>query len=163
MSSNNNKLKTDQKQNDQIVPVLVLTGPQQWKGIMIGFWGWLIPGAGYWIVGRKTKALLVFALLTLFFVFGLMLHGEIVLPILDTKSTEFNLVNILVFILGIGNGIMTLLNLLPSVSQGQITASSYEVGTLFMVISGSMNAFFAYHAWDLFREDILKGEQTIKS
>jgi hypothetical protein len=163
LSSNNNKHKTDQEQSGQEGHGLVLTGRQQWKGIMIGFWGWLIPGAGYWIVGRKTKALLVFVMLTLLFIWGMMLHGEIVLPILDTKSTEFNLVNILVFILGIGNGIMTLLNLLPSIGQGQIIASTYEVGTLFMVVSGAMNVFFAYHAWDLFREDIIKGVQTSKS
>ena len=90
------------------------------------------------------------------------LRGEIAFPVLDLKSNEFNFVNILVFFLGIGNGMMTGLNLMPFAGMGDISVPTYEIGTLFMVVSGAMNVFVTYHAVDLYHEQIWGQKETGK-
>ena len=140
-------------------PPLILTGEQTYQAIIICFLGWLIPGAGHWYQGKYNKGFAFFIMLTGLFLLGMVLHGEIIFPILDMKSQEFNFVNILVFIFGFGNGLMTFLNMTPYLHMGDIAQTSYEVGTLFMVCSGSLNVFAVLNAWDSYR-DSLKTNST---
>ena len=150
------KAKTD-KDNSQTqdAPPVNLTPEQHTKVMTACVLGWLIPGAGHLYLGKFVKGISFFVLLNGLFLWGMALHGEIAFPILDLHSPEFNLVNILVFIVGLGNGLMTFLNLIPKINMGNIALHTYEVGTLFMVVSGSMNVFAVFNVWDLFVDDVV--------
>lgn len=139
-----------------------LTPEQKSKVVTACIVGWLVPGAGHWLTGKYLKGLAFFILLNGLFLGGMALHGEIAIPILNIHSQEFNFVNILVFIFGFGNGIMTIINLLPFAKFGDISLSTYEVGTLFMVVSGSLNVFAVMNVWDLFCDDIESQNQGKK-
>jgi hypothetical protein len=137
-----------------------LTQEQRINSMTLGVIGWLIPGAAHFKLGDYKRAILFFILLNGLFLWGMTLRGEIAFPILDLKSNEFNFVNILVFLLGIGNGMMTCLNMLPFARMGDISVTTYEIGTLFMVVSGAMNVFVTYHAVDLYHEKIWGQKDT---
>src|SRR5208283_1891653 len=142
------------KSDVQDLPEIELTPQQKSKVVTACIFGWLIPGAGHWLTGKYLKGLAFFILLNGLFLGGMALHGEIALPIFDIHSQEFNFVNILVFIFGLGNGIMTFLNLMPFAKFGDISLSTYEAGTLFMVVSGSLNVFVVMNVWDLYRHEL---------
>lgn len=140
----------------------ILTPEQKWTGVRLWIMGWIIPGFAHWMLGQKKKALIFFLMLNGLFIWGMALKGEIVFPVMDIHSNEFNLVNILIFLLGIGNGLMSVVNMIPSFHMGDASVKSYEVATLFMVVSGAMNMFVAFHAWDLYRLN-LSGSKKDKS
>jgi hypothetical protein len=158
---NEGVVQTD-KDEPQYLPDVVLTPGQQSQAVLLSILGWLVPGAGHWYLGKYVKGLLFFVLLNGLFYWGMVLDGEIAIPVLDVHSAEFNFVNILVFIFGCGNGLMTLLNLMPFAKFGDISLSTYEVGTLFMVVSGSLNVFVTMNAWDCFRNGIESKKQGMK-
>ena len=150
------------KEEPQYLPDVELTSGQQSQAILLSIVGWLVPGAGHWYLGKYAKGCIFFFLLNGLFYWGMALHGEIAIPILNVHSAEFNFVNILIFIFGCGNGLMTLLNLMPFAKFGDISLNTYEVGTLFMVVSGSLNVFVVMNAWDCFRNEIESNKQGMK-
>jgi hypothetical protein len=156
------KLKTDKNSQieEQECKNPPLTQEQRIESMTLAVMGWLIPGAAHFKLGDMKRAILFFILLNGLFYWGMTLRGEIAFPILDLKSNEFNFVNILVFFLGIGNGMMTCLNMLPFARMGDISVTTYEIGTLFMVVSGAMNVFVTYHAIDLYHARIWGQEES---
>lgn len=56
---------------------------------------------------------------------------------------------------------MAILELTPWLHVGNIAAVTYEVGTLFMVISGSLNFFIVLDALDTYREQIRNPKSEI--
>jgi hypothetical protein len=149
-------------QEPELLEFPELTPAQKWQGIQLFILGWFIPGTAHWMLGLKKKALIFFVMLNGLFIWGMALRGEIAVPVMDVHSNEFNLVNILIFLLGIGNGSMCLANMMPSFHLGDPSVRSFEVGTLFMVVSGAMNMFAAFHAWDWYRLH-LTGNKKVKS
>jgi len=148
-----NNSSNENKQNNLTEHVImpVLSESQKTYAFYMSLCGWLIPGSGYLFLRQKMRAVSLFLILNGLFLWGMALRGEIAFPVLDTTSNEFNLVNILVFIMGIGNVLMTFVNMIPGLHQGDITASTYEIGTLFMVVSSGLNVFVLFHAWDAYR------------
>ena len=158
----NTKNETNEFGKSKEIAEIRLTAEQKTQAVIISILGWIVPGAGHWYLGKFAKGLTFFIVLNGLFFWGMILHGEIAIPILDIHSQEFNFVNILIFIFGCGNGIMTILNLMPFAQFGNIALSTYEVGTLFMVVSGSLNVFITMNAWDLYRNEIESQKQVIK-
>lgn len=157
--SDNNEAEN---QEPELLEFPELTSDQKWQGSLLFILGWFIPGAAHWKLGLKKKALIFFVMLNGLFIWGMALRGEIAFPVLDVHSNEFNLVNILIFLLGIGNGSLCLANMVPFFHLGDPSVRSFEVGTLFMVVSGAMNVFAAFHAWDWYRLH-LPGSKKVKS
>jgi hypothetical protein len=125
--------------------------------------GWLVPGSGHWYLGMMKKGLLFFILLNGLFLWGMILRGEIAFPVLKLASPEFNIVNIFIFIFGLGNGLMAILELTPWLHVGNIAAVTYEVGTLFMVVSGSLNFFIVLDALDTYRDTVRNPKSEIRA
>lgn len=140
-----------------------LTGVEKRQAILLCGLGWLVPGSGHWYLGLMKKGLLFFLLLNGLFLWGMMLRGEVAFPVLRLASPEFNIVNIFVFIFGLGNGLMAILELSPWFHVGNIAAVTYEVGTLFMVVSGSLNFFVVLDALDTYRDQIRNSKSEIRN
>jgi len=152
-SENKKKQELDKKTGE---PVRPLTGLEKRNALLLCGLGWLVPGSGHWYLGLMGKGLLFFLLLNGLFLWGMGLKGEIAFPVLHLSSPEFNIVNIFVFIFGLGNGLMAGLELIPWLHVGNIASITYEVGTLFMVVSGALNFFIVLDALDTYRETVRK-------
>jgi hypothetical protein len=157
------KSKKSKSVKPAVVAVRPLTGDEKKHAVVLCALGWLVPGSGHWYLGLMKKGLLFFILLNGLFLWGMMLRGEIAFPVLKLASPEFNIVNIFIFIFGLGNGLMAILELTPWLHVGNIAAITYEVGTLFMVVSGSLNFFIVLDALDTYRDQIRNVKSTIRN
>ena len=151
--TNSSAAKESQKQS-AIEKVRPLTTEEKRHAIVLFGFGWLVPGSGHWYIGQIGKGILFFVLLNGLFLWGMLLRGEIVFPVVQLSSPAFNIVNIFIFIFGLGNGLLSILELTPWLHVGNITAVTYEVGTLFMVVSGALNFFVVLDAFDTFRNSV---------
>src|SRR5690242_15669478 len=95
--------------------------------------GWLVPGAGHFIVGQTRKAAIFFAVLTGMFVLGLGLGGRL-FPLQWSEP--------LVFLSALAEaalGVPRLASWLGAFGQGNVVAASYEYGNTFLIVSGLLN------------------------
>ncbi|MCX7918653.1 MAG: hypothetical protein N3A72_03375 [bacterium] len=161
------RLRTASKETKKQKPVesaqRPLTGKEKRHCVFLCILGWLVPGSGHWYLGLIKKGWLFFLLLNGLFLWGMWLKGEIAFPVLKLSSPEFNIVNIFVFIFGLGNGLMSLLELTPWFHVGNLAAVTYEVGTLYMVVSGSLNFFVVLDALDTYRAAIRNVQSAIQT
>lgn len=161
--SKNDKSKKVKKGKPEKITVRPLTGEEKRHAVILCALGWLVPGSGHWYLGIMKKGLLFFVLLNGLFLWGMILRGEIAFPVLKLASPEFNIVNIFIFIFGLGNGLMAVLELTPWLHVGNIAAVTYEVGTLFMVISGSLNFFIVLDALDTYRDTVRNQKSEVRA
>lgn len=154
--SSNKSINSSVQSESNDYPAVTLTPTEQFTAVIICFVAWLIPGGGHFYLGKYNKSIAFFILLNGLFAWGMLLQGQIAFPIIDVESIEFNLVNILIFIFGFCNGGMTIINLIPLFHYGDIAQPLYEIGTLFMLVSGALNIFVLLNAWDLYRDNIAK-------
>ena len=105
--------------------------------------GWLIPGAGHLVQGRRQKGLIFLVTLPLMFVLGLWLQGRLFpLEISDP----------LVFLGAIANrgiGALYLIARFMEAGSGTVTAASYEYGNTFLMTAGLLNFLVILDAFDI--------------
>jgi len=105
--------------------------------------GWLVPGAGYYILGRKLQAGIIFTLITFAFFLGAYL-GEF-----QNVSNQFlfNMEHI-EHTPQIGAGLYSLILLL---FFGNVPANApdivanFDIGTLYTAVGGTLNLLSAFH------------------
>jgi hypothetical protein len=104
---------------------------------------WLVPGAGHLMLGRRQKAIVFFVALTAMFVIGLALNGRL-------ASFDFSdpLVG-LAALANLGMGIPYFIARFLDLGQGMVTATSYEYGNTFLIVSGLLNLLVAIDAYDV--------------
>lgn len=105
--------------------------------------GWLVPGLGHLLLGRRLRAL-VFAVIIVFsFIVGIALQGELILP----RAGEP--LSYLAAVASIGAGVLFVLARLLSLGDGTVTAASFEYGTSFLLMSGMMNLLLLLDIHDI--------------
>jgi len=104
---------------------------------------WLVPGLGHFLLNRKLRAAVFSAVITVEFVLGLALHGELILP----RAGEP--LSYLAAVATVGNGILFLLATLLGVGEGVVTAASYEYGNSFLLTAGMMNLLLVLDVHDI--------------
>jgi hypothetical protein len=104
---------------------------------------WLVPGAGHLMLGRRHKGLVFLIALPLMFAIGLALDGRL-FPFVFSEP----LVG-LAAVANLGMGVPYFLAKLMDLGQGVVTASSYEYGNTFLIVSGLLNALVAIDAYDV--------------
>lgn len=112
---------------------------------MITVFGWLVPGAGHLLTGRRGKGLVFLLALPLMFAIGLWLQGRL-FPL------EFS--DPLVFLGAIANrgvGAPFLLAKFMDAGSGTVTAASYEYGNTFLMTAGLLNFLVILDACDIAR------------
>jgi hypothetical protein len=111
--------------------------------ILICLAAWLIPGAGHLWQGRRQKGLVFLVALPAMFVFGLWLSGRLF---------PFEISQPLVALEAFANAGMGLPYLIASAmgfGQGVVTATSYEYGNAFLIVSGLLNMLVMIDAYDI--------------
>lgn len=117
------------------------------------FINWLFPGIGYYFIGKKIKALILFILLEITFIIGFLLHSQVAIPMINPFSLGFNLINIFTFIVQLGNGFFSIVSIINERFHLNLfwaipSHSTYELGGYYMLVSGASNYFITMHIYD---------------
>jgi hypothetical protein len=121
--------------------------------------GWLVPGSCYFFKRDWKRGLVLFALLNVTFLIGLMLHGGVLWPVWAPRTEGFNLINILTYLTQMGSGLWGMLSTVAdwgylqmapisvgesgfwSFLHGNELASTFELGSFYLLVAGAMNYF----------------------
>lgn len=105
--------------------------------------GWLIPGAGHFLVGKWVRALLIFAAILTMYMVGLELAGKIYLP------NTGDLLDMLGFAGQLGTGLLYVLARFFGWGASSIVNALADYGTKFIVVGGLLNVIAAIDAHSL--------------
>jgi len=117
---------------------------------LVALAGWLLPGAGYWIIGQRVRAITVCVTILLVFVFGILISGIRVVQAPDLSGPGSIPQRILQrpwFIGQVLNGPIGLaaayvsdqLAESPNYKNIEAKARLAEIGTLYTAIAGMLN------------------------
>jgi hypothetical protein len=105
--------------------------------------GWLIPGAGHFLLKKWIRGGLLFVSIVSMFAIGLALKGKIYSP------NTGDLLDILNFAGDLGNGLLYLLAKTLDLGQGTVQIAVADYGTKFIVVAGLLNIVSAVDAHSL--------------
>jgi TM2 domain-containing membrane protein YozV len=105
--------------------------------------GWLVPGAGHFLLGKWVRGLLLFlSILSMFFI-GIALKGKIYSP------NTGDLLDILNFAGDLGTGLLYGLARVLDLGQASVQIAIADYGTKFIVVAGLLNVVAAVDAHSL--------------
>ena len=104
---------------------------------------WLVPGLGHLLLGRRSRAAVVAAVIVVAFVVGALLQGELMFP------QSGDPLSYLAFIAGLGNGALFFVARFLGFGQGVVTSPSYEFGNTFLLTAGMMNLLLVLDTHDI--------------
>ncbi len=105
--------------------------------------GWLIPGAGHFILRKWIRGSLLFISIVSMFLIGLALKGKIYSP----NTSE--LLDILNFFGDLGTGLLYLIARAFDLGAPSVQIASADYGTKFIVVAGLLNIISAVDAHSL--------------
>jgi hypothetical protein len=104
---------------------------------------WLIPGAGHFLLGKISKAVLFFVVLVAMFVIGIGYGGRL-FPFLPTDP--------LVFLAAAAEWLLGLPRLVAAIGgfgEGRVVTITYEYANTFLIAAGLLNALVVLDASDV--------------
>ena len=111
--------------------------------ISLGSWlpalalGWIIPGAGHFLLRRQGRGILVFVSVTTMFLLGLMMRG----PMFEPQGGD--LLTMLIyyggFVAHIASGALYFVTIALGYSQPDVAGHVYDYGSKFLVGAGLLN------------------------
>jgi hypothetical protein len=104
--------------------------------------GWLIPGAGHFLLRKWARGALLSASIVCMFTLGLAMQGKV-------YSNAHEILDILNLIGDLGNGLLYLLSRLLGLGADQILVTTADYGTRFIVVAGLLNVIAAVDAHNL--------------
>ncbi|HJQ41233.1 MAG TPA: DUF6677 family protein, partial [Thermoanaerobaculia bacterium] len=105
---------------------------------------YIIPGGGHFYLGKRERAIAYFVLIVLLFVLGLSIDGSLY----TLAESRGSLLRLLASIGSIGGGALYFIaNAMGP--HGNITSSTYEYGTMFMLSAGLMNLLLVVDCYDI--------------
>lgn len=105
--------------------------------------GWLVPGAGHFLLRKWIRGSLLFlSIFTMFFI-GIALHGKIYSP------NTGDLLDVLNFVGDLGAGILYVLARVLDLGASTVQVTVADYGTKFIVVAGLLNVIAAVDAHSL--------------
>ena len=104
---------------------------------------WLCPGAGHLMAGRFSKGVMFFVALTLMFLCGLLLDGEL----FGFDSSDPLVAMAAIADLGIGAPYFVAR--VFGAGNGNVVATTYEYGNSFLIVSGLLNMLVVIDVFDI--------------
>jgi hypothetical protein len=105
--------------------------------------GWLIPGAGHFMLRKWIRGSLLLVSIAAMFILGLALKGKIYSP------NTGDLLDILNFAGDLGAGLLYILAQIFNLGQSAVQVATADYGTKFMVVAGLLNVISAVDAHSL--------------
>ncbi|HEY6488686.1 MAG: DUF6677 family protein [Terracidiphilus sp.] len=104
--------------------------------------GWLVPGAGHFLVRKWGRgALLALAILSMF-VLGIVMQGKV-------YSSAHDILDMLGFVGDLGSGLLYIGSRVLGFGADQVQVTTADYGTRFIVIAGLLNVIAAVDAHNL--------------
>jgi hypothetical protein len=111
--------------------------------VMVLIAGWLVPGAGHFMLRKWIRGSLLMLSIVAMFCIGLALKGKIYSP------NTGDLLDILNFAGDLGNGLLYILARIFDLGQATVQVATADYGTKFMVVAGLLNIISAVDAHSL--------------
>jgi hypothetical protein len=105
--------------------------------------GWLIPGAGHFMLRKWIRGSLLLVSIVAMFALGIALKGKIYSP------NTGDLLDILNFAGDLGSGLLYVLARVFDLGQSAVQVATADYGTKFMVVAGLLNVIAAVDAHSL--------------
>ncbi|WP_263378728.1 DUF6677 family protein [Granulicella paludicola] len=105
--------------------------------------GWLVPGLGHLLVGKKIRALLLFAAIVLMYIIGISLAGKVYTP-----STG-DYLDLLGFVGQLGLGLLYVIARAFGLGAAAAVSTIGDYGTKALLIAGLLNVITAVDAHSL--------------
>ncbi len=105
--------------------------------------GWLVPGAGHFLVGKWIRALLIFAAILTMYATGIALAGQLYTP------NTGDLLDILGFVGQLGTGLLYVLAHVFGWGSVSYINALGDYGTKFLTVGGLLNIIAAVDAHSL--------------
>ncbi len=105
--------------------------------------GWLVPGAGHFMLRKPIRGALLFVSIVTMFAVGIGMQGKIYAP------NTGDLLDILGFVGQLGSGLLYLLAKMFDWGQASVTIALGDYGTKAIVIAGLLNIVSAVDAHSL--------------
>jgi hypothetical protein len=122
---------------------LPLTTPVRVKAIAALLLGWLLPGAGHFLLKRWTRGLLLMASITTMFVLGVLMDGKVYSP------NTGELLEMLGFVGDVGAGLLYIITRMNEWGRGAIQLATADYGTKFIIVAGLLNVISAVDAYQI--------------
>ncbi len=104
--------------------------------------GWLVPGAGHFLLRKWGRGALLSLSILGMFVLGLMMQGKI-------YSSGHEILDILCMVGDLGNGLLYFVSRALGLGSVQVTVTTADWGSRFIVVAGLLNVIAAVDAHNL--------------
>lgn len=125
--------------------------------VLVGL-GWLLPGVGFLLLGRRyrTRAILYILALNLTFVLGVVLRGGLAWPTIVASNKGSAIVELLNLIMQLGAGLPALVSLAAYELHwpvlrvlARVDVEVYpELGSFYCLVAGALNYFVVWQTLD---------------
>ncbi len=109
---------------------------------------WLVPGAGHLLLKKTGRAALLFASVSLMFLFGLFMRGMMFTP---EKGVDYltSLINYGGFLCDFAAGGLYLLSAMFGYTQPDVPGAVHDYGAKFLVTAGLLNILAMVDTWEI--------------
>ena len=104
--------------------------------------GWLVPGAGHFLLHKWVRGTLLAASIVLMFALGLAMHGKL-------YSGAQDILDLLGMVGDLGNGAMFFVGKLLGLGAAPVQVTTADYGSKFIVVAGLLNVIAAVDAHNL--------------
>jgi hypothetical protein len=104
--------------------------------------GWLVPGAGHFLLRKWGRGALLAVSIIGMFVMGLAMQGKL-------YSNAHDILDILGLVGDLGNGLLYVVSRVFNVGADQVQVTTADYGTRFIVVAGLLNVIAAVDAHNL--------------
>lgn len=104
--------------------------------------GWLVPGAGHFLLRKWGRGTLVAASIVCMFALGIAMQGRI-------YTSAHDVLQMLGLVGDLGNGLLFVLSRVLGLGADQVQVVSADYGTRFIVVAGLLNVIAAVDAHNL--------------
>lgn len=104
--------------------------------------GWLVPGAGHFLLRKWGRGTLLAVAIVGMFVLGLMMQGKV-------YSNAHEVLDMLGLVGDLGNGILYVASRALGLGADQVQVTTADYGTRFIVVAGLLNVIAAVDAHNL--------------
>ena len=127
----------------QAQPITAPAATSATQSALVLIAGWLVPGAGHFILKKPIRGALLFVSIVSMFAVGIQLQGKVYTP------NTGDLLDILGFVGQLGSGILYLLARMLGWGAPSVVLATADYGTKFIVCAGLLNVVSAIDAHSL--------------
>ena len=110
------------------------------KSILVLIAGWLVPGAGHFMLKKWIRGALLFASVLAMFALGIGMQGKVYSP------NTGDILDMLGFVGDVGSGVLYFAAQIMDLGRGAIHIAVADYGTKFVIVAGLLNIMAAIDA-----------------